>query len=178
MNDLMFVNKKPWLSALLVILLILVWQWFSLGAGRSDKQTLPAPLQEHPVSSAQDAAAVIIEKNLWEPDRKPGQEREQASAVQNTAALEEKNWQLLALAMADDYLIAYIGDKSDPASFKKYIQGDLLPDGKTILKIEYDRVTYGAQSEVGTSEIPNVKEPDKVLFLFGRTSDIGDKTSE
>lgn len=178
MNDLMFVNKKPWLSALLVILLILVWQWFALGASRSDKQTLPYPLQEHPVSSAQDAAAVIIEKNLWEPDRKPGQEREQAAVAESAASLEEKNWQLLALAMADDYLVAYIGDKSDPASFKKYIQGDLLPDGKTILKIEYDRVTYGAQGEVSTSETPNAKEPDKVLFLFGRTSDIGDKTSE
>lgn len=178
MNDLMFANKKPWLSALLLILLILVWQWFALGASRTDKQTLPDPLRTPPVSSAQEAAVVIIDKNVWEPDRKPGQDREQAAAVASAVVQEEKNWQLLALAKADDNLIAYIGDKSDPASFKKYIQGDLLPDGKQILKIEYDRVTYGAQSDVNEGDAPDAKEPNKVLFLFGRTSDKGDKTSE
>lgn len=180
MTDWVLTTKKIGLSVGVLMLLVLAWQWFSLGAAHSNKQTLPDALQEFPPSSAQDAITVIIEHNLWEPERKSGPElvNGQQNGAEAVADAVEKNWQLLALAKADDYLIAYIGDKSDPASFKKYIQGDLLPDGKTILKIEYDRVTYGAQGEVSTSETPNAKEPDKVLFLFGRTSEIGDKTSE
>lgn len=177
MNELVVTTKKLWLSVFVCLLLILFWQWFRLGAEHSDKQTLPEPLQEFPVGHAQEAADIIIEHNLWEPDRKPGQDREQLATAENAPVEVETIWQLLALAKAEDHLIAYIGDKNDPASFKKYTEGDHLPDGKAILKIEHDRVVYSTQNKIDTGENAGA-DTSRSLFLFGRTGDIGEQTSE
>lgn len=177
MNELILTTKKLWFASLVFLLLLLVWQWFTLGAGFSDKQTLPEPLQKFPVSNAQAAADIIIKHNLWEPDRKPGKDRAQLVAGETVSAVVDTAWQLSALALTEGKMIAFIGDKSDPASFKKYSEGDQLPDGKTVLKIEHDRVVLSVQDKVNTSE--NAKaDNSESLFLFGRTGELGEQTSE
>lgn len=181
MTDWILTTKKIGISVGVLILLVLAWQWFSLGAAHSNKQTLPDALQEFPPSSAQDAITVIIEHNLWEPERKSGPElvNGQQNGAEAVADAVEKNWQLMAVAQADEGLIAYIRDTSDPASLKKYSVGESLPDGKKILKIEQHSVVYRSENEATTNEAnTSEKGANKQLFLFGRTAAIGEETSE
>lgn len=180
MTDWVLTTKKIGLSVCVLMVLVLAWQWFSLGKGHSNRQALPEELQEFPPSSAQNAIAVIIEHNLWEPERKSGPELEgsQQNGAEVVVSAVEKNWQLIAVAQVGTDLIAYIRDASDPASLEQYGVGENLPDGKKILKIEQDSVVYSIENEATNEASTNEKGATKQLFLFGRTAEIGEETSE
>lgn len=171
MNDLQLLAKKVWLACAGLMLLLFIWDWYWLGVSEAGNQTRPDPLIAVDQVDTQQALNTLLEHNLWEPTRKSEADLVQA---QQTAAESQKqsvSWQLVAVAAAGDKLTAFMGNPGDAASYKKYLEGDVLPNGEKILKILSDRVVYQtnqnpdeSKSNGSTSSAPSTKE----LYLFGR----------
>lgn len=170
MNDLQLLAKRIWSACAVMILLLLAWDWYWLGVSEAGNQSRPDDLNTLAQFDAQQALDSILAHNLWEPARSKSVE---ASTSQTDPAVIQQaiSWQLVAIARAEDKLTAFMGNPADPASYKKYSEGDVLPSGEKILKILSDRLVYQVnqkpdegQANSSADAIVSTKE----LYLFGR----------
>ena len=178
MSDLRILARKIWVAVCLLLLVILLWQWWWLGNSQVDNKIVPATLQKFSSYDAAAATVDILAHNLWEPDRKLSQERETTDTVTEAAALipSAANLHLLAIAVSEGKLLAYIGEKDKPDTYQKYTEGEQFPSGETIVKILEDRVIYASASKTeGDGDSDNTdtdnteSDSNKTLYLFGRT---------
>lgn len=192
MNDLRQTGLRFWAAVAGLILVVLVWQWFSLGATRGARLILPDAIPELSTIDINAALTDILEHNLWEPERRAieaggSNETNQEEIIE---AAPQVTLQFKALAKKGESLLAVIGENNDPASFKNYAEGDTLPNGQVLLYIDADKITFGdLPGELDTSsssdaqdaptdadatsaestETADTKPATTTLYLFGRT---------
>jgi hypothetical protein len=179
MSDLRQMGVRLWAATIGLILLVLVWQWFSLGSSKDTRRVQPEAL---PLVASYDIGSAlqnILEHNLWEPDRKAAEANADTEAIQNeVVAAPQVSLQFKALVQKGDSLLAVIGSDNDPASFKNYAQGDTLPNGEVLLYIDADKITIGdlpdeSVDQHGSTEQPQENDQSEpattTLYLFGRT---------
>lgn len=145
MNDLRQTGLRFWAAVAGLILVVLVWQWFSLGATRGARLILPDAIPELTAIDINAALTDILEHNLWEPERRAieagGSNETNQEEIIETAP--QVTLQFKALAKKGESLLAVIGENNDPASFKNYAEGDTLPNGQVLLYIDADKITFG-----------------------------------
>lgn len=144
MNDLRQTGLRFWAAVAGLILVVLVWQWFSLGATRGARLILPDAIPELAALDINAALTDILEHNLWEPERKAMEAGDGAEVGEEIIeAAPQVTLQFKALAKKGESLLAVIGENNDPASFKNYAEGDTLPNGQVLLYIDADKITFG-----------------------------------
>lgn len=144
MNDLRQTGLRFWAAVAGLILVVLVWQWFSLGATRGARLILPDAIPELTAIDINAALTDILEHNLWEPERKAMEAGDGAEVGEEIIeAAPQVTLQFKALAKKGESLLAVIGENNDPASFKNYAEGDTLPNGQVLLYIDADKITFG-----------------------------------
>lgn len=198
MNDLRQTGLRFWAAVAGLILVVLVWQWFSLGATRGARLILPDAIPELTAIDINAALTDILEHNLWEPERRAieaggSNETNQEEIIE---AAPQVTLQFKALAKKGERLLAVIGENNDPASFKNYAEGDTLPNGQVLLYIDADKITFGdlpgestasSSSDAQSTEQDDTQEDTEqdteqdaaaaadskpattTLYLFGRT---------
>lgn len=198
MNDLRQTGLRFWAAVAGLMLVVLVWQWFSLGATRGARLILPDEIPDLTAIDINAALTDILEHNLWEPERRAieaggSNETNQEEIIE---AAPQVTLQFKALAKKGERLLAVIGENNDPASFKNYAEGDTLPNGQVLLYIDADKITFGdlpgestassssdAQSteqddtqedteqdtEQDAAAAADTKPATTTLYLFGRT---------
>lgn len=171
MNDLQLLAKRTWSACAAIILLLLAWDWYWLGVSDAGNQSRPDDLNTLAQFDAQQALASILEHNLWEPARKSVESS--TSQTDSGAAVVQQaiSWQLVAIARAGDKLTAFMGNPADPASYKKYSEGDVLPSGEKILEILSDRLVYQVNQQLDegqSNSSAGATSSTKELYLFGR----------
>src|SRR5690606_23776760 len=90
----------------------------------------------------------------------------------------EVSLQFKALAQKGDNLLAVIGSDNDPTTFKRYAQGDTLPNGKVLLYIDADKITFGdlpgehdapsQEAQMQDGDEDKTEPITTTLYLFGR----------
>lgn len=170
MNDLQLLAKRTWSACAVMILLLLVWQWYWLGVNDAGSQSRPDELVTPSQFDTQEALGRILAHNLWEPTRKSVEASTSQTDSGAAVAQQAISWQLVAIARSGDNLTAFMGNPADPASYKKYSEGDVLPSGGKILKILSDRLVYQANQKPneGQSNSSADAVSKKELYLFGR----------
>jgi hypothetical protein len=191
MSDLRQTSLRLWAAGAGLILVVLVWQWFSLGSTRGARLILPDAIPELATVDINTALTDILEHNLWEPERKAMEAGDGAEVGEEIIeAAPQVTLQFKALAKKGESLLAVIGENNDPASFKNYAEGDTLPNGQVLLYIDADKITIGdLPGELDTSsssdaqdaptdadaasaestETADTKPATTTLYLFGRT---------
>jgi hypothetical protein len=172
MNDLQLLAKKAWLVCAGLMLATFIWDFYWLGVSDAGNQTKPDPLEMAQTLDTQQALVAILEHNLWDPTRKnQGDASDPVAGVETQQQIQMVNWRLTAVALVGEERTAVIGNPEDAASYRKYMEGDLLPSGEKILKILGDRVVYQtvqisdeSKSNDSTNSTPDTKE----WYLFGR----------
>lgn len=144
MSDLRQTGLRFWAAVAGLILVVLVWQWFSLGSTRGARLILPDAIPELTAIDINAALTDILEHNLWEPERKAMEAGDGAEVGEEIIeAAPQVTLQFKALAKKGESLLAVIGENNDPASFKNYAEGDTLPNGQVLLYIDADKITFG-----------------------------------
>lgn len=191
MSDLRQTSLRLWAAGAGLILVVLVWQWFSLGSTRGARLILPDAIPELATVDINTALTDILEHNLWEPERKAMEAGDGAEVGEEIIeAAPQVTLQFKALVKKGESLLAVIGENNDPASFKNYAEGDTLPNGQVLLYIDADKITIGdLPGELDTSsssdaqdaptdadatsaestETADTKPATTTLYLFGRT---------
>jgi hypothetical protein len=160
MSDLRQTSLRLWAAGAGLILVVLVWQWFSLGSTRGARLILPDAIPELATVDINTALTDILEHNLWEPERKAMEAGDGAEVGEEIIeAAPQVTLQFKALVKKGESLLAVIGENNDPASFKNYAEGDTLPNGQVLLYIDADKITIGdLPGELDTSSSSDAQD--------------------